>query len=495
MRFRIRILALLAILAGNCSAAAPALLGRNVDLNRGESQKVTLSDGKAVNVRLIALSATKDSIRDAVRSAQVDVEIDGRRVTVQCAEYHLPVTVGQVQIDCPVTGGVNANTDKDAWALEKDARLRLWPAGSPLAAPGTLLYPIKQRLFATLTQATNEPTYVDGGESARRKKIYYHAGFDMGGAEGMVDVLAAADGTVICRDKEVLPEFRTNKAVETETNAFAILDDRGWIHRYFHMQTIVPSATVGSRVRMGQKVGVLGKEGGSGGWAHLHYDLKVMQPSGRWGTEDAFAYVWEAYRNEYRPELIALARPHHLVVPGEEVVLDGTRSWSARGSIVRYDWTFTDGTKAEGPIIRRTYSKPGEYCEMLKVTDSAGRTDYDFSIVLVNEKASASGPERIPPTIHPAYFPTTDLKPGDPITFLVRSFATTDGEETWDFGDGSAKVKVKSDGNVEAHAKDGYQRTLHSYPKAGTYIVTVDRTNARGERAVGHLKVVIGSRL
>ena len=486
--------ALLGIFAASCLATAPAPLGRNVDLNRGESQMVTLADGKTVNVRLIAASATRDSLRDAVRSAQVDVEIDGHRVTLACGEYHLPVTVGRVQIDCPVTGAVNANTDQDAWALERDARLRLWPAGSPLAAPGTLAYPIRQRLFATLTQATNEPTYVDGGESARRRKIYYHAGFDMGGAEGLVDVLAAADGTVICRGKEVLPKFRDNPAVGTEDNALLILDDRGWIHRYYHMHTVVASATVGSRIRMGQKVGVLGKEGGSGGWAHLHYDLKAVQPSGRWGTEDAFAYVWEAYRNEYHPELIALARPHHLVMPGEQVVLDGTRSWSAHGPIVRYEWTFTDGAKADGPIVKRTYLRPGEYCEMLKVTDAAGRTDYDFSIVLVNEKPS-DGPERRPPTIHPAYFPTMDVKPDESITFLVRSFATTEGEETWDFGDGSAKVKVKSDGNVEAHAKDGYQRTVHSYQKAGTYIVTVDRTNARGERAVGHLKVVIGSRL
>ena len=495
MPYGISVLALAGVLASSGAAAVPAPLGRNVDLNRGESQKVTLSDGKVVSVRLIAASAIRDSIRDAVRAAQVDVEIDGKRITLPCAEYHLPVTVGKVQIDCPVAGAVNSNTDQDAWALEKDARLRLWPAGSPLATPGTLVYPIRQRLFATLTQATNEPTYVDGGESARRRKIYYHAGFDMGGAEGMVDILAAADGMVVCRGNEILPRFRDNDAVGAEDNAFLILDDRGWLHRYFHMQTIEASATLGSRVRMGQKVGVLGKEGGSGGWAHLHYDIKAVQPSGRWGTEDVYAYVWEAYQNEYHPDLIALARPHHLVVPGERVVLDGTRSWSAHGPIVRYDWTFTDGTKAEGAVIKRTYSRPGEYCETLKVTDAAGRTDYDFSIVLVNEKPSPSGSERRPPTIHPAYFPTMDLKLGEPITFLVRSFATTDGEEMWDFGDGSARVKTKSDGNVESHAKDGYQRTVHSYAKAGTYIVTVERTNARGERAVGHLKVVIGSRL
>jgi hypothetical protein len=54
---------------------------------------------------------------------------------------------------------------------------------------------------------------------------------------------------------------------------------------------------------------------------------------------------------------------------------------------------------------------------------------------------------------------------------------------------------VKSDGNVDKLAKEGYQRTVHSYKNARAYIVTVERTNARGERAVGHLKGVIGSQL
>ena len=48
------------------------------------------------------------------------------------------------------------------------------------------------------------------------------------------------------------------------------------------------------------------------------------------------------------------------------------------------------------------------------------------------------------------------IKPGDAITFKVRTFRTTEGEETWDFGDGTPAVKVKSDGNVKPLAKDGY---------------------------------------
>ena len=42
---------------------------------------------------------------------------------------------------------------------------------------------------------------------------------------------------------------------------------------------------------MGQKLGVLGKEGGSGGWTHLHFDITKRQPSGLWGIEEGYAFL------------------------------------------------------------------------------------------------------------------------------------------------------------------------------------------------------------
>ena len=77
------------------------------------------------------------------------------------------------------------------------------------------------------------------------------------------------------------------------------------------------------------------------------------------------------------------------------------------------------------------------------------------------------------------------------ITFKVRTFRSAGGE-TWDFGDGTPKVAVKSDGNAKALAKDGYAITQHSFAKSGDYIVVVEHTNERGERAVGHLWVQVG---
>src|SRR5262249_54154167 len=147
------------------------------------------------------------------------------------------------------------------------------------------------------------------------------------------------------------------------------------------------------------------------------------------GIIDGYAFIWEAYRQERRPKLIAVARPHHFVAVDEPVVLDGGKSWSEAGKIVKYEWTCTDGQASSSEKLERTYSKAGIYSEILKVTDAAGLVDYDFAFVDVVDKAH---PEQIPPSIHPAYAPTEGIKVGDSIKFLVRTFNTTDGEETWD---------------------------------------------------------------
>lgn len=67
----------------------------------------------------------------------------------------------------------------------------------------------------------------------------------------------------------------------------------------------------------------------------------------------------------------------------------------------------------------------------------------------------------------------------------------TEGEEVWDFGDGSSHIKVKSEGKVVKLAKDGYAVKEHAFKQPGIYPVRVQRTNARGETAVGRLAVQV----
>jgi hypothetical protein len=145
-----------------------------------------------------------------------------------------------------------------------------------------------------------------------------------------------------------------------------------------------------------------------------------------------------------------------------------------------------DGRTAAGPLAECRYDRPGSYREVLKVTDAEGRVDYDFAVVQVIDPAE---PEKLPPTIHASYAPTFGVRPGDPVTFKVRTFRTAAGSETWDFGDGSPPVAVRSDGNAKPHAPDGYATAVHRYARPGHYLVRVERTGHTGAKAVGHLHV------
>lgn len=75
----------------------------------------------------------------------------------------------------------------------------------------------------------------------------------------------------------------------------------------------------------------------------------------------------------------------------------------------------------------------------------------------------------------------------------MPSIDPDDGQETWDFGDGSPTVEVKSDGNAHPHAKDGYAVTTHAYKQPGHYLVSVRRTNRRGETGTDRLHVRVAA--
>ncbi len=254
--------------------------------------------------------------------------------------------------------------------------------------------------------------------------------------------------------------------------------------------SIDPDIQNGARVNMGQKIGYIGKQGGSGGWVHLHFEMKTRETvSGEWGTEEAYVYLWESYVHQYKPALIAVARPHHLLWTGQKTILDGSKSKSFNGEIVGYEWTFSDGTTAKGAIQERSYALPGEYSEILKVTDSEGNVDYDFAVVQVYNR---DNPGHTIPVMQPAFHPTLDINPGDSVTFLVRTFNTETGSEIWDFGDGTPQVSVISETPDRQNYTAGkFASTVHAFAQPGDYIVKVERSDEAGIKATAHLHVVV----
>jgi hypothetical protein len=314
----------------------------------------------------------------------------------------------------------------------------------------------------------------------------------MGGAEGMDEVVAATDGLVISSKKDTLNGY-VDFPSSVRPDVVYIVDQHVWYYRYSHLDSILPSIKPGTNVKQGQRIGFMGKQGASGGWVHLHFDIHYKDPvTCDFKIEDAYAYCWESYVEQYEPDIIAVARPHKILYTGEETTLDGRKSKSFAGEIVNYEWTFCDGTTANGPVQKKTYGKPGEYSEILKVTDSKGNVDYDFQVVLVYDMDQ---PKKAIPAIQPAYHSTLNIQPGEPVTFLVRTFNTDFGKETWDFADGSPKVTTRSEIIPGEHLSKGkFAATVHTYSKPGHYIVRVERSNESGIKAIAHLQVVVRER-
>src|SRR4051794_19267573 len=86
-------------------------LFRVVDLDSGQSREVELADGTRARVELLDVEEVRDTLRSAIREARVKVKINGQVATLASANYRLPVVVGGVQVDCPVTRGYYKNCD------------------------------------------------------------------------------------------------------------------------------------------------------------------------------------------------------------------------------------------------------------------------------------------------------------------------------------------------------------------------------------------------
>jgi acetyl esterase/lipase len=78
---------------------------------------------------------------------------------------------------------------------------------------------------------------------------------------------------------------------------------------------------------------------------------------------------------------------------------------------------------------------------------------------------------------------------GDPVTFKVRSFFTVPAGETWDFGDGSPLVNVRSDANEKPHDPNGYAVVEHRFVKPGDYIATARHPGRDGNAITSRVAV------
>ncbi|MDP2898183.1 MAG: PKD domain-containing protein [bacterium] len=431
-----------------------------VFLDVGETYTYTLKDGRERRISLKSVTEHADSVMGLMRRAEVLVEIDRDPLKLVREPYVMPTEIAGLRIQ--------ADTTSRWMDLPKRVQFSLWDASDPIVDTKLFVFPLAgYGLFSQGTQGYNEPVHLghrDGDPAGQR--FYHNYGFDMAGFEGRDEVVACVEGTVI--------------GAYPDVGTLLLEDDRGIVFEYGHMEKILPEVKEGLKVRRGQKVGLLGRKGGSGNFSHLHVGVYLSKDDLAAGRTcrnlNLYPWLMEAFRKASGRTLFAVARPHHAVRTGETVRFDGARSLSYGSKIKTFRWEFHDGTSADSARAEKVYDRPGTYMAALYVEDEKGLRDVDFCKVKVYSKDKV---EDVMPIFFLTYSPSRGVRVGQTVYFRGWPQGEEAGAIRIDFGDGTV---------IEKYAP--YSEVRHSFQKPGIHIVTAT-TTAAGFSVTQKLKVIV----
>jgi len=435
-----------------------------IALDVDEEYVFALKDGSRRIIRLVSVKEHRDSVIGRVRRAEVDVQIDGKPIRLICAPYVMPTETNGLRIQADTTSG---------WLrMPKRVRFSVWDATDPIVNPERFVFPVANYLlFSHGMQAYNEVVHLGHRDGDPKGQTFYHDyGIDVAGYEGREEIASPVDGRII----EIWPSG-------DKASSVVVGNDDGLLFSLSHLYSIVPSLQEGTRVEKGGKIGMLGKKGASGNFSHLHLgpwlSISALKEKKRCRNLNLYTWLVTTYQAQYGGHLYAIARPHHTVLTGEEVLFDGSNSLAFGTKIASYKWQFHDGATVEETKASKTYNAPGTYVATLWVRDEKGRQDVDFCKVKVFPKSDRQSGL---PTIFMTHTPTADILVDRPVLFQIWiQGGNVRQVMTVDFGDGTIVDDYFSYSEVE-----------HGFKTPGIHVVTA-RAMVGGKPITQKQKVVV----
>jgi hypothetical protein len=431
-------------------------------LDVNEEYQFKLKDGSRRSIRLISVEEHRDSVIGKIRRAEVNVEVNGKLLHLVCAPYVMPTETEGVRIQADTTSG---------WlSISKRAQFSVWDASDPIVRAERFGFPIRDYLLLSHgMQSYNEVVHlgwVDGCPEG--VKAYHNYGIDFAGYEGREKIITCTEGEVI-------------RLSSKEEHRFVVIrDDDGPIWEYGHLDSISPQLKKRARVEKGLTIGVLGKTGPSGNFAHLHlgnYLSEADLDAGRSNRRlNLYPWIIATYEQQYHRTLYAVARPHQTVSTGEKVLFDGSKSVSFGGEIISYRWILPSGEIANGTTAEKVFDKPGVYIATLRIIDKEGREDIDFYKVKV---FTASAPEDKLPTIFMTHTPTNNISVDEPVLFRFWPQGVKRVSIGVDFGDGTVVSDYPS-----------YSEIRHKFRSPSIHVVTA-RGTIEGKPITQKQKVLV----
>ena len=321
-----------------------------------------------------------------------------RRATTTCRSRS-----GGVQVDCPITGGYRDEQRRRPLGAGQGRPAPALAGGLALDRAGDASS--TRPASAGSPRARRWPTSRSTSTAARSpsvKKIYYHNGLDIGGAEGLVEVVAATDGLVVSAGTDRAGRATRTPPSSPRYDVVYLLDDRGWYYRYSHLQTIDPAIKPGAtvqdgpedrRARQGRRQrrlvapplrdhepAAVGQVGDAGG-LRLPLGGRTSASRSPSSSPSPGRTTWPGPASTVVARRLEVVEP---VGPDRALRVDLRR---------RHDRDRARGSS--GPTTAR-----GRTARSSRSPTAPGRVDYDFAVVQVLDRAN---PEPLPPTIHAAY--------------------------------------------------------------------------------------------
>lgn len=435
-----------------------------VELDQGEPLTFKLRSGVERVIRVLSIQEHRDSVVHLMRRAEVRLDIGGEPSDLVCMPYVMPTEVAGLRIQVDSTSG---------WGnTSKAARLSIWDAVDPIVDTSRFGYPLYRcRLFSHGTQGYNEPVHLGLGDDDPGGGHFYHDyGFDTAGFEGRDEVISATDGQVV--------RFWPSRE---DLCSLIVQHPDGLFWEYGHLKSVEPEITLNAFLRRGQKIGLLGRTGPSGNFAHLHVgsymtrdDIAADKPN---RGLNLYPWLIAAYQARHPKGLFAVARPHQIALTGERILFDGSNSlaWGGR-RIVEWRWVFPDGQTVRQARAVKEFDKPGAHVAALWVRDSQGLEDVDFCQIKVY---SRQNPEKAMPHIFMTCSPTEDIRPYQPVTFRF-----------WFQGASGSPISVEFDDGRKVTNYESYAELPHRFVSPGIHIVTA-RCEADGKPISQKMKIIV----
>jgi murein DD-endopeptidase MepM/ murein hydrolase activator NlpD len=434
-----------------------------VTLNLNETYTFTLNNGATRLIRLLKVAEQCDSVVRLIRSAEVDITIDGKPVRLLCVPFGMPTEIQGLRIQVDTTS---------KWlGLLKRTQFSLWDATDPIVNTGRFAFPLDHyAFFSHGMQGYNEVVHLGWKDGCPKGVAFYHNyGVDFAGYEAKHEVLSCTDGTVL--------------SISTGQNNYVVIEDpSGLIWKYGHLASLEDGVKPGYVLSKGAPLGRLGKTGPSGNFAHLHVGTFLSRTDFKSGNNNRrfnlYPWLVVAYQRQNPHSLYAVARPHRTVSTHETVQLDASNSILGRNDKVSYRWVLPDGRISRQKSLSASFANPGVYLAELWLKNAQGYEDVDFLKIRVFTQAT---PEDSIPTIFMTYYPAKDIQVNDPIAFRVWWQGIENVPLTIDFGDGKIIKDYQS-----------YTEVSHRFTTTGIHIVTA-HGRVNGHPITQKLKVRINA--